>query len=93
MTGYPTFNSTAAAKDKFRRCRTPKWFILENSTENPKCKVCNAPLNEMPPKHPDLSQGHTSNRCIYQPKTKEVVHMHYVCAFETTMEAVFAKDH
>ena len=92
---YDDFNSIAAAKQHYRRCRTVKHFILTEAAiqrEQPKCAVCGEPMTGLPKGETTVKRGYSdncANRCEYHPKGKKVAVMHYLCAWKFTLGKVF----
>jgi hypothetical protein len=85
---YDQFDSLAAAKRHYRRCRTRKDFILTEKALkriDPVCVRCRRRLSE-----DQAEDGYRGNRCVYLPQTKRVVVLHYVCAWENVLGAVFS---
>jgi hypothetical protein len=91
---YDTFGSIAAAKQRYRRCRTTKSFILTEEAiqrEKPTCAVCGQPMTGLPKGETEVQRGysdHCANRCEYLPKTKKVAVMHYICAWTSLLNKV-----
>ena len=84
---YDTFNSIAAAKKAYRRCRKPKDFILADDSPDllkVVCPVCSRSLANDPEPH----AAYRGNRCVYYPKLKKVIGMHYVCSWRIIFEQI-----
>lgn len=82
---YPIFKTPEAAAEKFKLCRLPQWWILDDNDCELVCVHCNAKIKDLPPKHPDLSTGYISNRCVFNPRTKTHKIYHYICAWESVL--------
>ncbi len=95
---YDQFDTIAAAKYSYRRCRTMKHFILTDKGvkryKRVVCAACGENINDPPKKYPDFTTGHShsGNRCQYYPKTKKVAVMHYVCAWDNLLNHIFLKE-
>jgi hypothetical protein len=95
---YDLFGSVAAAKRHYRRARSFKSFILEPCPKRaPKCAVCGNPVNVFEGVdergaeiHPE---GYRSNRCEYNPRSREVVAYHYVCRWNAGLQQLFSMRH
>ena len=91
---YDIFGSIAAAKQRYRRCRTVKHFILTEEAiqqEKPTCSICGQPMTGLPKGETEVQRGysdHCANRCSYHPKNKRVAVMHYLCSWNAIMDLI-----
>lgn len=89
---YPQFQSMNAAKASFKRCRKPQWFILVKSNENPDCACCGKPIADFSGIGEDGQEihpiGYRNNRCVFNPRTKRVTAMHYVCMWTRALQKI-----
>ena len=80
---YDTFRSIDAAKEQYRRTRSPQMFIL-NGNDNPNCAHCGRPIFDYSGTRADGEERHPSgyrnNRCTYF--RGSVIAMHYTCSWE-----------
>lgn len=90
--GYDQFTSLSAAREAYRRKRLPVWFILARSNENPDCVHCKRPIFDFSGKRADGElmhpPGYQNNRCIYDPRSKRIIPMHYTCTWEHALHEI-----
>lgn len=98
---YDGFDSVAEAKAYYKRCRTPKCFILEPKfikDNDPVCAACGKKFTEhskianeeIPSIAFNMSESDlTANRCWYYPATKKVAVQRYDCAWKATLDSIF----
>jgi hypothetical protein len=90
---YDGFDALAEVKAFYKRCRRLKHFILSPAgvlKDNPVCSVCGNLLTEGPVDEPNPPEGYRSNICCYHPKLKKIACMHYLCAWSSLLNRVFA---
>ena len=91
---YDCFDSLDEARQHYKRCRTLKDFILSDKgiqADNPTCAHCGNKLTDTPKTHPDVSEGYKGNRCHYHPQRKKSICLHYLCAWESLLNAIYAQ--
>lgn len=84
---YDTFKTIEAAKKAYRYCRKLKHFILTDNSRALKkviCPKCGRVLAD----DPEPMESYRGNRCIYFPKHKKIVGMHYVCSWEMLLSDI-----
>ena len=94
---YDKFSSFDEVRDKYRRCRTVKEFMLDKDAAremNLVCAICKNKLTEHPPKSDDIlknwdEEPDCANICEYYPKVKKILVMHYICAWGSILKDIF----
>lgn len=82
---YPVATDLKSAREGFKRCRNIQHFILKGkSVENGKltCVCCGKPITE-----------ESGNRCVYIPKTKQIIIRDYHCAITGAIQSVYDNAH
>ena len=85
---YDTFKSTADAAEKYRRCRLPQYYILDDDCKElgeivyPTCKRSIAD-------NPEACKSYQGNRAIYYPLCKKSIVQHYTCSWESLFQELF----
>jgi hypothetical protein len=99
---YDAFHSFKEAKAHYKRCRTPKIFMLDKQAVkklDPVCAGCNkrfsehnrtanAQLDESLQFQQDENTM-AANHCWYFPQTKRCIYMQYICSWVTALDAVY----
>jgi hypothetical protein len=93
--GYDLFDSFDEAKAYYRLRRKMTYFILSDDgvkALDPVCARCRCKIQDPPNGAETVEQGYDANRCVYFPKTKKCAALHYLCAWENAMGAVYGTE-
>lgn len=85
------FPTLADAAHRYRRCRKPQHFILDDDSPDLAlpCGSCGRPLNTWAPDVDEKSaRGYHGNRALFKPRAKRFVLQHYTCAWGSLLGAI-----
>ena len=90
---YDQFDSAKEAATHYRRRRTEQYYIMSDNGLQRKKYICPCCGKQVFKRGENgHSEGFDGNRCIYHPRLKKSVVMHYTCAWGTLLTEVFKKS-
>lgn len=90
---YDCFDASHEVIEYYKRRRKDQHFIFSDKAVRDEVHICpkcgNRVLATDDPNN-TASQGYKSNLCHYRPKTSKIVCMHYLCAWGSLFDDIFA---